>query len=84
MPTFSGKSEKLEKIEDLFQTISKTHNQLTEQDKRNYFHSLKLGDALKTFKDITSPDRENLGEILIVFRRKIFKPLSMATAKQKF
>ena len=41
------------------------------------------GDALPTFKNITSPNRENLGEILIVFRRKYVKPQSMATAKHK-
>ena len=31
-----------------------------------------------------SPNRENLGEILTVFRRKYVKPQSMATAKHKF
>ena len=33
MPTFEGKSEKFELLEDLFQTIFKIHNQLTEKDK---------------------------------------------------
>ena len=42
------------------------------------------GDALQTFKTITSPNRENLGEILTVFRRKYVKPQSMATAKHEF
>ena len=42
------------------------------------------GDALQTFKNITSPNRENLGETLTVFRRKYVKPQSMATAKHKF
>ena len=42
------------------------------------------GDALQTFKNITSPNRENLGEILTVFRRKYVKPQSIATAKYKF
>ena len=42
------------------------------------------GDAPQTFKNITSPSRENLGEILTVFRRKYVKPQSMATAKHKF
>ena len=41
-------------------------------------------DALQTFKNITSPKRENLGEILIVFCRKYAKPHSIATAKHKF
>ena len=42
------------------------------------------GDALQTFKNITSPNRENVGEILTLFRRKYVKPQSMATAKHKF
>ena len=42
------------------------------------------GDALQTFKYVNSPTRENLGEILAVFRRKYVKPQSMATAKYKF
>ena len=33
MPTFDGKSEKFELFEDLFQTILKIHNHLTEGDK---------------------------------------------------
>ena len=84
MPTFDGKSEKFELFEDLFQTSLKIHNQLTEEDKINYFHSLMRGDALQAFKNITSPNRENLAEILTVFRRKYVKPQSMATAKHKF
>ena len=39
MPTFDGKSEKFELFEDLFQTSLKIHNQLTEEDKINHFHS---------------------------------------------
>ena len=84
MPTFDGKSEKFELFEDLFQTSLKIHNQLTEEDKINYFHSLMRGDALQTFKNISSANRENLTEILTVFRRKYVKPQSMATAKHKF
>ena len=42
------------------------------------------GDALQTFKNINGPTRENLGEILAVFRRKYVNPQSMATAKHKF
>ena len=42
------------------------------------------GDALQTFINITSPNRENLGQILTVFRRKYVKLQSMATAKHKF
>ena len=42
------------------------------------------GDALQTFKNVTTPNRENLGEILTVFRRKYVKSQSRATAKHKF
>ena len=83
-PTFDGKSEKIELFEDLFQTSLKIHNQLTQEDKINYFHPLMRGYALHTFKNITTPNRENLGEILTVFRRKYVKPQSMATVRHKF
>ena len=84
MPTFDGKSEKFELFEDLFQTSLKIHNQLTDEDKIYNYHSLMSSDALQTFKNIGSPNRENLTEILTVFRRKYVKPKSMATAKHKF
>ena len=42
------------------------------------------GDALQTFKNLTSPNKKNLREILTVFRRNYVKPQSMATAKHKF
>ena len=84
MPTFDGKSEKFELFEDLFQRSLKLNNQLTEEDKINYFHPLMRGDALQTFKNISSPNRKNLTEILTVFRRKYVKPQSMAAAKHKF
>ena len=42
------------------------------------------GGDLQTFKNINGPTRENLEEILAVFRRKYVKPQSMATAKHKF
>ena len=84
MPTFDGKSEKFELFEDLLQTSLKIHNQLTEEDKIYYFYSLIRGDALQTFKNISNPNREKLGEILKMFRRKYVKPQSMATAKHKF
>ena len=84
VPTFDRKSEKFELFEDLFQKNLKFHNQLTEEDKINYFHSLMRGDALQSFKNITSLNRENLGDILTVFRRKYVKPRSMATAKHNF
>ena len=60
MAAFDGKSEKFELFDDLLQTGLKSRNQLTEEDKINYFHSFMRGDALQTFKNITSPNRENL------------------------
>ena len=62
MPTFDGKAEKFKLFEDLFQTSLKVHNQLTERDNTNYIHSLMHGDALQTFKNTTSPNKENSGE----------------------
>ena len=77
MPTFDRKSEKFELFGDFFQTSLKIHNQLTVDDRINYFHSLMRGDALETFKNNNGPTQENLGEILAVFRRKYVKPQSI-------
>ena len=84
MPKFDGKSERFELFEDLFQTSMIIHNQLTEENKIDYVHSLMRGDALQTFKNISSRNGENLTEILTVFRRKYVKPQAMATAKHEF
>ena len=84
MPTFDRKSEKFELFEYLFQTSLKIHNESTEDDRIKYFHSFVKGDGLQTLKKINGPTRENLGEILAVFRRKYVKPQPMATAKRKF
>ena len=84
MPTSDAKSEKFELFKDLFQISFKIHSQLTEDDKKIYFHSLIRGDALQTFKNITSPNRKNFGELLTVLLRKYVKPLWKATSKQKF
>ena len=70
MPTLDGRSKKFELFDDLFQTTLKIHNQITEEDKLNYFPSLLRDNALQTFKNINSPSSENVGETLIVFRRK--------------
>ena len=68
-------------FEDLFQTSLKIRNQLKEGDQINYFHSLMRGDELQTFKNITNPTSEILGEILTVFHKKYLKPQSIATVK---
>ena len=84
MSTFDGKSERFQLFKDIFQTILKIYNQLTEDEKIKYFLSLMKGDALLTVINRNSPTRENSGEILAVFRRKYVKSLSIATAKHKF
>ena len=84
IPTFDGKAKKIEMFQDLFQLGLKIHNQLTEENKIKYFHSLMRGDALQSFKNITSPKRKNLGEFLTVFRRKYVINRSMAAANHKF
>ena len=50
MATFDGKPEKFELFEDLFQTSLKIHNQLTEENKINCFHSLVRGDSLQNLQ----------------------------------
>ena len=58
MPTFDGKTEEFELFEDLFQTSLKIHNQLTEEDKINYFHSLMRGMRYKPSKTLMAqPER---------------------------
>ena len=74
----------MEVFEDLFQTSFEIHNQMTDENKIDYFHSLMRGDALQTIENTTSPNRENLGEFLTVFCGKYVKPQSMATAKHEF
>ena len=76
--------KKIGLFEDLFQKSLQNHNQLTEGVKMNHFHSLMRGDALQTFKNSTSPNKEKLGEILTVFHRKYKKLQSRATVKHKF
>ena len=84
MPTFDGKSQKLELFEGLFQTSLQIHNQLTTDDKINYFDFLKSKDALQTFENNNSLTRGNSGEFLTVSDRTYVKPLSMAKAKHNF
>ena len=84
MPTFDEKSEKFELFKEFFQTSLNLHNQVTEDDRTNYFHSLMRGIALQTFINNNGPTPENLVELLAVFRRKHVETQSMATAKHKF
>ena len=79
--TFDGKSEKFELFEDLFHTTIKMQPEMTEQMKINYFHSLLRKNALQTFRNINSTNRQTLEDVLVIFRRKYVKPESQATAK---
>ena len=82
--TFDGKSEKFELFEDLFHTMIKMQPHMTETMKINHFHSLLRKNALQTFRNINSANRQTLEDILAVFRRKYVKPESQATAKHKW
>ena len=82
--TFDGKSEKFELFEDLFHTMIKMQPDMTETMKINHFHSLLRKNALQTFRNINTANRQTLEEILAVFRRKYVKPESQATAKHEW
>ena len=74
--TFDGKSENFELFEDLFHTMIKMQPEMTEQMKINHFHSLLRKNALQTFKNINSTNRQTLEDVLVIFRRKYVKPES--------
>ena len=57
---------------------------MTETMKVNHFHSLLRKNALQTFRNINTANRQTLEDILAVFRRKYVKPESQATAKHKW
>ena len=82
--TFDGKSEKFELFEDLFHTMVKMQPEMTETMKINHFHSLLRNNALQTFRNINTANRQTLEDVLAVFRRKYVKPESQATAKHKW
>ena len=82
--TFDGKSEKFELFEDLFHTMIEIQPEMTEQMKINHFHSLLRKNALQTFRNISSSNRQTLEDVLVIFRRKYVKPESQATAKHKW
>ena len=58
--------------------------EMTEQMKINHFHSLLRKNALQTFRNISSSNRQTLEDVLVIFRRKYVKPESQATAKHKW
>ena len=64
--TFDGKNEKLELFEDLFHTMIKMQPEMTEQMKINHFHSLLRKNALQTFRNISSANRQTLEDVIII------------------
>ena len=82
--TFDGKNEKFELFEDWFNTLIKMQPGITEDMKINQFHAHLRKDALQTFHNISSLNKNKLEDILVVFRRKYVKPESTATAKHKW
>ena len=82
--TFDGKSEKFELFEDLFHTMIRMQPEMIEQMKINHFHTLSRKNALQTFRNISSSNRQTLEDVLVIFRRKYVKPESQATAKHKW
>ena len=81
--TFDGKSEKFEIFEDLFHTMIKMQPDMTEAMKMNQFHSLLRKNALQTFRNINTANRQTLEDILAVFCEKYVKPESQKSAKHK-
>ena len=81
LPTFDGKSEKIELFEDLFRNNIKMYPHLTELQKINYFHSLLRGDALQAFCNIEDSKKDSLDEIMTIFKRRFGDYLSMAKAR---
>ena len=81
---FDGKNEKFELFEDLFHTMLKMQQEMTEAMKINHFHAHLRKEALQTFRNISALNKKTLDDVLIVFRRKYVKPESQATAKHKW
>ena len=69
--TFDGKSEKFELFEDLFHTMIKMQPEMTEQMKINHFHSLLRKNALQTFRNISSSNRQTLEDVIGNIQTKI-------------
>ena len=82
--TFDGKSEKFELFEDLFHTMINMQPEMSEQMKFNHFHSLLRKNALQTFRNISTANKQTLEDVLVIFQRKYVKPESQATAKHKW
>ena len=74
--TFDGKSGKVELFENLFQTMIKMQPDMSETMKTNHFQLLLRKNALQTFPNSHTANRQTLADILAVFCRKNVKPES--------
>ena len=81
---FDGKNEKFKIFENLFHTVLKMQPELTEAMKINHFHAHLRKEALQAFRIKSASNKKTLDDVLIVFRRKHFKPELQATAKHKW
>ena len=84
MATFEGKLEKFALFGEIFQLNRIFQNHLTGEGRMDYFVSPMRADALQTIKNVSNPTRENLRELLAVFRGIDVKHQSMTTAKPRF
>ena len=61
----------------------KMQPEITEAIKINHFNAHLRKEALQTFRNMSALNKKTLDDVLIVFRRKYFKPEPQATFKHK-
>ena len=66
----AAKNEQFELFEDLFHTMLKMQPEKTEVMKINNFHAHLQKEALHTIRNRSASNKKNLGDVLVVFRRK--------------
>ena len=81
---FDVKNEKFEHLEDLYHTMLKKQPKMIEALKVNHFYAHLRMHVLQTFRNIIASNNKIVDNVLIVFRRKVVKQESKATAKNKW
>ena len=81
LPVFDGKSEKFELFEDLFRNNIEMYRHLSEIQKINYLHSLLRGNALQAYCNLDDTKKDNLKEVITVFKRRFGYFQSAAKAR---
>ena len=81
VPIYYSKCENFKLFADLFQRNRRIHNQVIDENNRNYNQYLMRGDALQTFRKNQQPIQKSLVAITAVFLRKHVKSHFVATAK---